>query len=272
MVKKLFKHEFLSLLRLMLPVECAVLGAGILVKLMTLFETENFIFEAILVFAFLIMVVAVSAGNVAAVIFGVIRFYKNLFSTEGYLSFTLPVTPAQHIIVKAVTITVFEIIAGIVAVISFCIATSGEFLVEIFKLIYFLIEEAFVKLNPLHISLFIVELIIALVVSVFSKYLLFYSCITIGQIASKYKILAAVGVYAAYSMISGFISTVFNIVVAGMSIAFEDFSVKIGNFIEVHPYFCMHTVFLGAIIIGAIIASIFFLISNTIIKKKLNLE
>ncbi len=271
MVKKLFKHEFLALFRLMLPVECAVLGAGILVRFMTLFETDSFVFESIAASSVLIMVVALVAGSAAATIFGVLRYYKNLFTSEGYLSFTLPVTPAQHIMVKAVTITAFELAALVIAVISFCFATAGELLVEIVKLIAYLLEKAFQELNPLHLGLFIIEVLIALVLGIILRYLIYYSCITIGQTANKHRILLAIGVYAAYSMITSFISTFINIF-AGIVMSTTGIPEKLADFFEKNPYFCIHTIFLSVIVVNVLFSLVFFFISNIIIKKKLNLE
>ncbi len=271
MVKKLFKHEFLSLFRLMFPIECAVLGAGILVRFMNLFETKSIWFESITASSVLIMVAALLAGNVSAIVFGIIRYYKNLFSTEGYLSFTLPVTPAQHIFVKAITITAVEIIAGVVAVISFCIATAGDLLEEIGNLISYLLKMAFTELKPVHLILFMIELVVLLVIKTISQYLLYYACITIGQLAHKHKVLLAFGVFGIYAVISS-VASVFINVFAGNLLATTNLYEKIVQIFAKNPYTFIHIAFVISLVSYLLVSAIYFLISNIIIKKKLNLE
>lgn len=271
MVKKLFKHEFLSLFRLMLPIECAVLGAGVLVRFMIMFESRNPLFDSVKTSAILIMIAALLAGNIAAIIFGIIRYYKNLFSTEGYLSFTLPVTPAQHIFVKAVTVTAVELIAGVVALMSFSIATSGDLLEEIINLIVFLLKKAFTELQPLHLILFMLELLSIIVIKTISKYLLYYLCITIGQLAHKHKVLLAFGIYGIYALVSSIVSVFIN-VFAGITLSTSDLYVKIIEAFEKNPYTFIHSAFFIGLMWYFSVSAVYFFVSNLIIKKRLNLE
>ena len=271
MVKKLFKHEFLSLFRLMLPIECAVLRAGVLVRFVNIFESKSVWFESIITSSVLIMVAALFAGSVAAIVFGIIRYYKNLFSTEGYLSFTLPLTPAQHIFVKVITITAVELIAGVFAVISFCIATAGDLLEEIVKLIAYLLNMAFTELKPVHLILFMVELAVIIVIKTISRYLLYYACVTIGQLAHKHKVALAFGVFGIYAVISSVVSVFINIF-AGYLLATTSLYEKIAELFQKNPYTCIHIIFVIALAWYLITSAIYFFISNIIIKKKLNLE
>ncbi len=271
MVKKLFKHEFLSLLRLMLPIECAVLGAGILVRIIFLFEGKNELSESLKYSSIFIMVVALTAGTIAAIIFGVKRYYSNLFTVEGYLSFTLPVTPAQHIFVKAVTATVFEFIAGFIAIISFCIASAGDLLEEIVKLIAYLLKITFNEYKPIHLILFAVELLIFLVLTTVSRYLLFYCCITIGHLSQKRKVATAFGTFGLYVLVTNILSVIIEVVLMSV-FSGTNFISQMYEFYEKNPYLCTHIGFVMSIAWYVVISAVYFLISNIIIKKKLNLE
>ena len=62
-----------------------------------------------------------------AVVLGVIRFYKNLFTKEGYLTFTLPVTSTQHILVKSTTAVLVQIVSIIAIMLSFYVFTFPKF-------------------------------------------------------------------------------------------------------------------------------------------------
>ena len=59
-------------------------------------------------------------------IIGIVRFYKNLFTGEGYLSFTLPVTPGQQLFTKALVSFLFSVITIIVILVSSIIAMGTD--------------------------------------------------------------------------------------------------------------------------------------------------
>ncbi len=272
MVKKLFKHEFAAYFRLMLPVEVAVLGIGIITRIIMLFENDSIIFKISGVSVWILMVLATFAGSLAMLIFAVMRYYKNLFSYEGYLSFTLPVTPAQHIIVKSVTAVVLDFIATIIAVISLCIAASGNLLTESVKAGVYLVQKLFETFNNTHLVFYIVEIALVLILGSFEKLFLYYACISIGQTAKKHRVLMAVVAYFVYDMIVWVLTTIFQIIFTVTTIAAPEFCEKVAVFITNHAYASVHTALSGIIIFEILFIALCFVISHTIIRKKLNLE
>lgn len=270
MVKKLFKHEFAAMGRLMLPVLCAVLGVGILTRIILFFESDTIGFNIIGGSSFLMLFVVMFAGLFLAMVFGVIRYYKNLFSTEGYLSFTLPVTPAQHLMVKSVTAVTFYIAAALAALLSLVIALSGDPLVEGVKAASYIWAHLPEEINKVHLVFYAIEFAVYMLISVFSSFFLYYTCITIGQMANKYRIMMAVGIYFIYYLIMQVFSTV-------MSVLFSIFAVtplmeSVAEFIVDNFYLCGHGFLIGSILIGLLTVGVEFLVCHTIIRKKLNLE
>lgn len=270
MVRKLFKHEFAAMGRLMLPVLCAVLGVGILTRLILFFESDTIGFNIIGGSSFLMLFVVMFVGVFLALVFGVIRYYKNLFSTEGYLSFTLPVTPAHHLMVKSVTAVTFYVAAALTALVSLVIALSGDPLVEGVKAASYIWAHLPEDLNKVHLVFYAIEFAVYMLISVFSSFFLYYTCITIGQMANKYRIMMAVGIYFVYYLIMQVFSTV-------MSVLFSVFAVtplmeKVAQFIADNFYLCGHGFLIGSILIGLLIVGVEFLVCHTIIRKKLNLE
>ncbi len=53
------------------------------------------------------------------------RFYKNLYSNEGYLSFTLPLKPHLHLVSKAIVSFVWMILSVLVCLGAFYVALKG---------------------------------------------------------------------------------------------------------------------------------------------------
>ena len=270
MVKKLFKHEFKAMFRSLLPIEGVILGIGILARFILFFEQDTTAFDIVYGSTIAALVIALIAGPVAAFVLGITRFHKNLFTGEGYLSFTLPVTPTQHLYVKVITAVVMEILAVLVAVLTFCIATSGDLLTEVIKAGTYLIKLAFTQLSAIDLSFYIVEIILFLIVSAFYGYLVIYACISLGQTAKKNRTLCAVGIYFGYYMISQTVGTVF--VVAINALTQLDFFNKIISFLEEHPYETAHMAFCGVTVWYAILSVVFFFISRFVMRKKLNLE
>ena len=271
MVKKLFKHEISALGRLMFPVLCAVLGVGVFARILLFFESDTTAFRIAETSTFVVLCIAVFASIFLTIIFGIVRYYKNLFSCEGYLSFTLPVTPAQHLWVKSLTAVLFETLAVIASVCAVAIALSGEPISEIWKAGTYLWGLMAEKVNTTHIILYCIEFVVLLFLVSFGNFFLYYTCITIGQTAKKNRVMWAVGVYFIYYIIMQIISTALMIFMSVFmyEIPFEE---MITEMIEKHPYAFVHTILLGCIVLYIIWSALLFIVCHTIIRKKLNLE
>lgn len=269
MVRKLFKHEIISYLRTLLPVNIILFAVAIMTRVILFFENDSIPYNIIFgssVFAF---VVGIIACIFMTFIVSVVRFYKNLFTAEGYLSFTLPVTGAQHIWVKLGAALLFQIFAAVTIILSLVVVASGEPLAEIFKAMGYLLEFIWKDYGG-HIVFFIIELLVLLLVSLAYEYLLWYACISLGQRSRKNRVFMAIVWYFVYYMITQAVSTVFVIIMAVL-----DATGKIGpimNWIFEHLLASLHIGFIGGSVIMAAVAAVFFLVSKNTMKNKLNLE
>ena len=261
MVKKLFKHEFLAMGRLILPLIIGILGIGTLTRLIYLFESDTVIFNIVGISAFILLFIGIIASLVLCTVFGIIRF-----CSEGYLSFTLPVTPTQHLVVKLLTAVTCFILIVTAGFASLCIAFSGEALVEIFKAIGFILNGFADCIGTTNTILYIVEFLLLLLLSVFYMYLLFYTCITIGQTAKKGRIGKAIATYFIYYGITQVVGTTFVIINALLG------NKGIAGFAEAEPELFIHTFFCVEIAVISVLSLVFFLISRHIMNKRLNIE
>lgn len=55
-----------------------------------------------------------------------VRFYQSLFSDEGYLAFTLPVTPGQHLLARTLVGGLWALIDTVIIFASFIIPCHGS--------------------------------------------------------------------------------------------------------------------------------------------------
>ena len=270
MVKKLFKHEIVSYLRTLLPVNLIVLAIAIMTRIVLFFENDSIIYSLVSGSSIFMFVVGIIACIFMTFIAAIVRFYKNLFTAEGYLMFTLPITPTQHIFVKLLTATVCQLASLVVIAVSVLIALTGKPLAELMETFSYLCEAIATHIPTVHTVLYCIELIIMLTIYMVSAPLLYYACITVGQTAKKNRILMAVGVYFVYYMVTQVLSTVFMIVftVLGELGAFE----AIGQLATQHPYAFIHGALCLGIVFQAAIATLFYFITHSIMSKKLNLE
>ena len=274
MVRKLLKHEAIYYSRTFFILEAIIFGLAIFTRLMLFFEFDSIIFYILMGSSYFLFGLASIVCLAMTTVIGVFRFYKNLFSNEGYLSFTLPVSVNQHLFVKLVSVTVYSILIAISVFLGFLITVSGDITNETFKAIAYLWEHYSHYITNeliLHAILFIIEFLILSVLSIISNFLLYYTCIAIGQTAKKNRILMAVLCYFAYATITEILSTIFSIITSVLEIN-NGITEKIGNFISSHPYAFFHIVFLSSIAFSIIFILVTFLITRHIMSKKLNLE
>ncbi|MEE0946036.1 MAG: hypothetical protein U0M42_04300 [Acutalibacteraceae bacterium] len=269
MVNKLFKHEIAYYLKRLLPFYIILTSVAFFSRVLQIFEIDSFIYDIILGSSTVTYVVMNIAVLAAVTINAVVRYYKNLFTREGYLSFTLPVTAAQHILVKLSTAILFLFITLIDMIISFAIFTAGEVFSEVIKAVDYLYNSYSTALGA-HGVFYIIEVIVLFLVYCVFGLLVYYTCITIGQLAKKNRIASAFGVYLIFYLIEQAIGTLFVILISAFSmserwIAFTEYIVE-------NIYTFVHIGFIGTAVIFAVLSLVLYLIDSHIIIKKFNLE
>lgn len=269
MVGKLYKHEFKAWLRVMSVIYGITLAVAVMLRVAQIFESDSIYYNIIFGSGVAMYIIALLVSFAAPVFFGTVRFYQNLFTGEGYLTFTLPATPANHLGVKVTTAVAFSILSVIVCVVSVMIVTAGEVFTELYKAADYLI-----KLIPqdisAHLTGYCVEFMLLLLVGFFAEHLLLDTCVCIGQLFRKNRVLAAVGVYFGIYMITQVLSTIFSV---GMVVLEETGTLEpLYAFIAEKPYETAHMVLCGLIVLLAALGLIYYLVCHWIICKKLNLE
>lgn len=269
MVGKLYKHEFKAWLRVMSIIYGITLAVAVMLRAAQIFESDSVYYNIIFGSGVAMYIIALLVSFASPVVFGVVRFYRNLFTGEGYLTFTLPATPANHLGVKVTTAVAFSVLSMLVCIGSVMIVTAGEVFAEICKAADYLI-----RLIPGdiagHLAGFCVEFVLLLLVGFFVEHLLLDTCVCIGQLFRKNRVLAAVGVYFGIYMITQVLSTALSV---GMVVLEEAGTLEpLYALIAENPYETAHMVLCGLIVLLAALGLIYYLVCHWIIGKKLNLE
>lgn len=121
MLSRLMKYEMRSQSRLLLPLHALLLLASILGRFFItgkVYERVPTVVFIILITLYLFSLVGISTGTQ---LFISVRFYQSLFSDEGYLAFTLPVTPGQHLLARTLVGGLWALIDTVIIFASFII-------------------------------------------------------------------------------------------------------------------------------------------------------
>lgn len=286
MLKKLLKYEFKYVARIMIPILIAMLGLTIIASglfTVNLRYSQNYqwssgetlIANIISLVTGLFSVLALlllCAAVIAITILLAYRYYKNLFDSEGYLSFTLPVSANAQLMTKLISAFVWICITGIVAFISCCVfaifgtASSGivnmTLLQEAEEVIRYLLNH--IGVNEV---LFIIEGIFFILFSLIFNILLIYLAITIGSIISKrHKIVTAVGLYIAINTVVGIVQSV--VLMFSSYILLGNASMEPTSY-NVTEY--LHFTLISQSVLMVIMGVISYLLIKNNMEKKLNL-
>lgn len=228
-----------------------------------------------LIFAF--SVFALCAYAVLAVFLSVSRYYKNLFTDEGYLTFTLPVNSSTLIFSKLWSTLLWTLTSAVVVIACiFLYFTFGgapigkvinvDFYKTLGEIVWPGLKWFFSELHASY-AFMAVEVVALGVVELFYGILSLFLAITIGSIvAKKHKILASIGFYYA---INTAVSTVTTVVMTVL--AFGAVGMNRVNAEQMADTF-IHIFLISTLLIYAGIMVTEFFITNHLLKKKLNLQ
>lgn len=214
MLGKLIKYDMKALARILLPAQLGVIAAALLGGVflaITIALAGDGPIEGVLavistmltgLYLFLLMLGIVAAA-VISLVFIAMRFYKSLFSNEGYLTFTLPVTAGQILLSKVIT----GVIWLVCCTVAVCIAVALVFLVGLIGVptFYTGLADLFIEELPklfeaagsvLSVPLFAIEAALGGVVSMAEGLMqVFLAVVVGGMIAKKHKVVASIGAY-----------------------------------------------------------------------------
>ncbi len=197
------------------------------------------------------------------VIVSVFRFKGNLFGSEGYLMNTLPVKTNEHITSKLIVSVLYQIIGIAVAFISGILFFGLTGFYEFIDLKYFFYEfYELLLLYPASTIAYMTEGILLIIASLSCAMLTFFASISIGHSANTKKVAKSVWAYIGFYWITQIIGFIFMQIVVELP------------FIEawMNSEYAGHILLTGGILAEVIYGSIYYLITNYFMEKRLNLQ
>ena len=266
MLKKLYKHEFYSLFRNLLPVYAALIGLSLVNRLSHLFQADNMLVSALQNISTILYVLVIGATFFVALVIIVVRFYKHLLSHEGYLTFTLPVKPTQHIICKlicGVTVTLASIAAMIGSL--FILGAGTDTMKEFLSGLSTGYEMFAQMVGTGLLTVFWIEAVVLVIAYICDGLLMLYASMAIGQ-QFKNKIGGAVlSYFVIYAILQVIAAVIFGIL--GLVLSDRMDTIFAGDNLTI--FAIMAACYIGYEIV---ISTAYFLITRYMLNKKLNLE
>lgn len=260
MLGKLIKYEFKSTMRIFLPLYGVIIGFTLIRKLLDILDIEFFFSDGILVTTYALLTVGIIA---LTFIVGILRFYKNILGSEGYLMNTLPVRSWQLVFSKLFTSVCWFFGSLLVLISSVLIQLSTKGLLgDIWnggKMLWDSMLQEFGWQGGLLLG----ELGLMLIIYACYGFLMVYCAMVIGHLFNSNRIIfsfvAYIGLYFIVQVISLVTMLVYGFGFAG-GLAFLDRG-EVGL-----------TLLTIQLVMSGIISVAFYLVTNFIVKKRLNLE
>lgn len=269
MLSKLMKYEFHATRRTFLPLYGAFLLAALLLAVFDQMHQNwgnSLIWldaaATITAFAYGILFIAVMVMT-AVVAFQ--RFYRNLFTDEGYLTHTLPVKPHTHVTAKLlvsavwciISIAVFFLSVLVLSIFNLQPAAFGEMFADLVKWIPKSNWESWV---------FLLEILVLGLLYLVCGILSVYLAIAIGNIVSRHKAALGIGVFIGTSVI---LQLVYLLGITLGVRSTTDLWMDIPDY--TFPTWPLHGFLLGNIVFFLFFSVVFYILISWILKRKLNL-
>lgn len=275
MLKKLLKYDFKAILKYwwiaaLSSFVLSLVGGGCI----TILDSEKELPAAITVLAILALILVVLgyvAFSLLSVIFIFTRFYKNFFTDEGYLTFTLPVKRSQLLNSKLITSVVTSLLSSSVIIINalvmLCIGFADKVFTKAFWNNVAEILNAIIDETGFYFGIYILELLLFIVLATIFSSLFLFCCITFASIITKKaKVITAIGIYYVANGISSFVIQMFYMF--GISSLASWLSAVPAN--SEHPVASL--ILLGLLFFIALFCSLLYALQYWMIDRKLNLS
>ncbi len=294
MLGKLIKYEWKStykmggIILLVIAVMTLLGTLGFVLPLNLIMEDSGELGESpmgvfmgmMMLMSMMLYIFALIGASYAMMIYQGVHFYKTMYTDEGYLTQTLPVTPRQLLFSKTFVAGIWTMLIGLSIMVSIVILFSTFFSSIITPSAWQEFEEMWrelqrelqremtqemsvqINLSVLH---FCLSMLLLLLVTPFCTMMTMFGALTIGQLSRKYKALVGIlsyfGVMIVQSVIMQFLQFIFT-----FGSAMFRFSAQMpfyGNTAGTYD---------STIVVSLIMGISMYFVAHYILTKKLNMD
>lgn len=279
MLRKLIKYDFKALSRYLIVIHAMLLITAVLGRLLFVgrlmsdpgrLSNAGAIATIIGIIIYVILFMTAVFGTMLMI---AICFYKNLYSDEGYLTHTLPVTRGQLLISKTVSGSVWMLLDMMMVILSLFILVLTRPVLDSFSSSWDELLSAMGFPASTGYGKILLAFAVLFIVSAVGNVVLIYVSITIGQLFSNHRVLGAVVVYFVINTIVSIICSIAGTVFSMSSFihaADESSFVMMVNDGVIYQVYAR--VFLFSLVLEIILAIGAYTVTYLLMQKKLNLN
>ncbi len=286
MLKKLLKYEWKDTYRLLLPINLAIILItliGCTILNTSIFNSDTgFLLAAPLLILYVLSIITFSCTTLVYIY---VRFYKNLYTAEGYLMHTLPVTPTQlfhsklivgyfwfflNSLLTALSTSALSAALGIQEAATAVFGDMQDSLLDSFLLDAGQSPEAFsfADLFGYPLPVFVLLLFAMLLISSFSSVVMGYMSVLLGQRMERNKLAASVAFYFGIYMVIQIITSL-SIIIPEIANTGKYMGEELpANFLAES----FRLLFPSLIISYLVLNIIFYVVCRLLLKGKVNLD
>lgn len=269
MLAKLLKYELRATARVLLPLYAVLVLIALGNRLLAELPLWDRGFHIPGVIAGLVLFAMIVAVLVITLVILIQRFYQTMTGEAGYLMLTLPVPVSMHILSKLLTAMLWILATGAALIASVCLlSATGAGLVALPGQMLDFMKALLWEVDG-RVSWLIVLICLLLLVSVATSVLQIYMSIALGNLFDKNRALASFGMYLAVSMAFQVLFYIGVVIVASVDPTLEWFSMLVRGVDELGTIMIIIGLMLTA---EAVIGAVFFLVTNYILERRLNLQ
>ncbi len=286
MLKKLFKYEWKAFWKVPTAINVflgIITFIGIISLASPFWELDMRGIEIMLGLAVFFYILAIAAGSIGVVIAITARYYRNIYTDEGYLTNTLPVTARQIILSKLFTGVIWSLITGAVVSISifsliYTAALSYSDTDIFYEFLHGFPEFLRAFKEELDISFFLFAFLglIYMILSTTLSILKIYTAIALGQLFTRHKVAGAVmwyiGEYVFFEIITSFLRGIPSYSYSGgLFSLFFSYGINYYNRYGSYGYSILLSMLIAIGTCLAVCAGLYFLTEH-MLKNRLNLD
>ncbi len=285
MLKKLFVHEWRSFWRVpaamcLFALAYALIGA--LTFQTDLWTSDYRLVRLVLVFGSIGYFILLIAPAIVLLIYTALRFYRNLFTDEGYLMHTLPVKKWELITAKGLVAVIWNVITTITTLLAvflvvLLISMSSQYggvtwadITESFA--QFFHEAIPIVKEMFRMPVWMVALLFLgnFIVGAFYNTLLLYASVSIGHLWKKHPMAGTVLSYIGFYLAISFLTSAFSINSLNLTMGNIFFASDSTAYASMGDYIL--SVLGNSYLVSAIGILVFYSITEWIMSHKLNLD
>lgn len=289
MLKKLIKHEWKSTSKIGVVLLLVIAGMTLFGTLGVVLpvnyiqshrladgdEMATYLLTMTIFMSVVLYIITFVGVTYGMTIYQGVHFYKTMYSEEGYLTHTLPVTPRQLLVSKTLVAGIWYLLVGLGIILSIGILLGTLFVslidfdtVRQMRMMESEMREMLQSLRAstsyalIHAAIYI---IMAVIITPFSTMMMLFGSLTVGQLSRKYRAFIGILVYIGVVFVNSILGNIIRGVFSVLGMLAEDNSGLASFLITFGPYDTI-------LLLNAGLAVAFYFISQYILKKKLNLE